>query len=64
MSVLASKVVRDSGASSTLVFQCLYRQSYEGGENGDGEEGSVISGGGKRMEIAWPLGCRLLGFVE
>ena len=35
-----------------LVFQ------YEGGEKGDGEEGSEISGGGKRVDIAWPLVCR------
>ena len=40
-----------------LALQCIYGCS-EGGENGDGEEGSEISGGGKRVEIAWPLLCR------
>ena len=39
-----------------LAPQCIYERSDEGGENGDGEEGSEISGGGKRVEIAWPLG--------
>ena len=36
----------------------IYEYSNEGGENGDGEEESEIPGGGKRMEIAWPLVCR------
>ena len=31
-----------------LALQCICECSYEGGENGDGEEGSEISGGGKR----------------
>ena len=38
-----------------LAFQCIYGPSDEGGENGDGEEGSEISGRGKRVEIACPL---------
>ena len=37
--------------------------SDEGSENRDGEEGSEILGGGKRVEIDWPLVCRLFGFV-
>ena len=36
-----------------LTLQCLYGRSDEGGENGDGEEKSEISGKGKRGEIAW-----------
>ena len=43
MSVLGSIVVRDMGVSWT---------QHDGGENEDGEEGSEISGGGKRVEIA------------
>ena len=34
-------------------LQCIYGYSDEGGENGDGEEGSGISGGGKIVEIVW-----------
>ena len=41
------------------IFGC----SEEGGENGDGKERNEISGGGKRVEIVWPLVCRGLGFV-
>ena len=41
-----------------LAFKCIYRRSDEGGENGDGKEGSEISGGGEIVEIAWPLVCR------
>ena len=32
--------------------------SDERGENGDGEEGSEVSRGLKRVETAWPLLCR------
>ena len=32
-------------------------RSNEGVENGDGEEASEISRGGKRVEIGWPLVC-------
>ena len=35
-----------------LALQCIYRRSDEGSENGDGEEGSEISAGWERMEIA------------
>ena len=38
-----------------LAFQCIYEYSDERGGNGDLEEGREISGGGKRVEIAWPL---------
>ena len=38
-----------------LALECIYGCNYEGVENGDGEEGSEISIGGKRVEIAWPL---------
>ena len=41
-----------------LDLQCIYGRSDEGGENGDGEEGSEILEGGKRVEIAWPIVCR------
>ena len=37
-----------------LAFLCIYGHS-NGVENGDGEEGSEILRGGKRVEIAWPL---------
>ena len=37
-----------------LALQCIYGRSDEG-ENGDGMEGSEISGGGKRVEIVCPL---------
>ena len=42
-----------------LALQCIYGCSDEGGENGDVEEGSEISGGGKRdslsssMQMTW-----------
>ena len=39
----------------SLAVQCIYGWSDEGSENGDGEEGSDLPGGGKRVEIAWPL---------
>ena len=32
-------------------------RSDEGGEIWDGKEGSEISGGGKRVKIAWPFVC-------
>ena len=35
-----------------LALHCIYGCSDEGGENEDGEEGSEISGVGKRVEIA------------
>ena len=41
-----------------LALQCIYGHSDEGSENGDGEEGSEISGGGKRVAIAWRLVCK------
>ena len=41
---------------------CIYGCS-DGGKNGDGEEGSEISGGGKRGEIAWLFVCQRLVFV-
>ena len=41
-----------------LALQCIYRCSDKGSENGDGEEMSDIPGGGKIVEIAWPLVCR------
>ena len=41
-----------------LAYQCINRYSDASGENGDGEEGNEISGGGKRVKIACPLVCR------
>ena len=41
-----------------LTLQCIYGRSAEGGKNEDGEEGSEISRGRKRVEIARPLVCR------
>ena len=41
-----------------LALQCIYERRDEGGENGDGEEGSEISGVRKGVETAWPLICR------
>ena len=38
-----------------LPLQCIYGPEAE---NGDGEDGSEISEGGKRVEITWPLVCR------
>ena len=35
-----------------LALQCIYGDSDEGVENGDGEEGRDISRGEKRVEIA------------
>ena len=45
----------DSGVRQGV--SCLLG-SDEGGENGDGKEGSEISGEGKRVKIAWSLVCR------
>ena len=41
-----------------LALQFIYGHSDEGDENGDGEEGSEISGGGKKVQITYPLVCR------
>ena len=46
-----------------MAFQCIYRCSDERGENWDGEEGSGISEGEERANIAWSLVCRALRFV-
>ena len=35
-----------------VAFQCIYGCNDEGCENGDGGEGSEISGGTKRVDIA------------
>ena len=46
------------------MFSCLfnvYGCSNKGGENGDRKENNEISGGGKRVKIAWPLVCRKVG---
>ena len=60
------------GESECLRIDCAARQSciispllcsYEGGEKGDRKEGNEISGGGRRVEIVWPLVCRCLGSV-
>ena len=40
-----------------LALQYIYGHS-DGGENDNGEEGSEVLGGGKKVEIAWPLVCR------
>ena len=40
-----------------LAIQCIYGWSDEGGEDGNGKEGSEIPGGWERVEIAWPFGC-------
>ena len=44
-----------------IIIICGFR--YKRGEYGDGENGSEISGGGERVEIAWLFVCRLLGFM-
>ena len=47
-----------------LAFQCIHGCSDEGGENGDGEEGSgvrFLEEG--RLEIDCPLVCNLLRFT-
>ena len=45
-----------------LAFQCIYGCS-DGGKNGEGKEGSEISGGGKRVKVDLLLVCRWLGFL-
>ena len=50
--------VRQVCIMSPFSFLCIYGWSDEGGENGDGEEGSEIPGGYERVKIAWPLVCR------
>ena len=35
-----------------LAVQCIYGWSNEGGEDGDGKEGSELPGGWERVEIA------------
>ena len=45
------------GCIVSLSVQCLYGRSDEGGEDGDEEEGSELSGGWERVEIAWPFVC-------
>ena len=42
----------------SLAFQRVYRCSDERSNNEDGEDESEISGGGKKMKIAWPNVCR------
>ena len=41
-----------------LAVQCIYGCSDEGGEDGDGKEGSEIYGVWEKVEIAWSLVCR------
>ena len=36
----------------------IYGRSEKEDEDGDGEEGSDISGGRERVETAWPLVCK------
>ena len=36
-------------------FNTVYGCSHESDENGDGEDGSKISGGEEKVEIIWPL---------
>ena len=47
-----SSGVRQVCIISPWLFNCIYGRSDEGIGNGDGEEGSEISSGGKRVEIA------------
>ena len=42
-------------------LKCVYGCSDERGENGDGEDGSEISRGGEKGQIAWSLVYRRLG---
>ena len=39
----------------SLTIQCIYGWSDEGGEDGDGKEGSELPGGWERVEIVWPF---------
>ena len=41
-----------------LAIQCIYGCSDEGGENGDGKEGSEINGREESIDITCPLVCR------
>ena len=41
-----------------LAAQSIYGRIDEGGEDRDGKEGSELTGGWERVEIAWPLVCR------
>ena len=50
-----SIVVCDKVVSSSLGFSM---DAVMRGENGDGEDGSKISGGGDRVEITLPVVCR------
>ena len=43
---------------SSLLFNVYMDTGMNEVKMGMGEEGSEISGGGKRVEIAWPLVCR------
>ena len=45
-----------------IAVKCIYGWR-DGGEDGDGKEGSELSGGWERVEIAWPLVCRSLGYI-
>ena len=42
----------------SLAVQCIYGWSDEGGEDGDGKEGSELPGEWERVKIAWSLVCR------
>ena len=46
----------DSGVRHVpLAVQCIYGWSNEGGEDGDGKEGSELPGEWERVEIPCPL---------
>ena len=45
-------------AASPLGFQCIYECSDQRSVNGDGEDGSEISGGGERVNITCLLVSR------
>ena len=38
----------------SLAVQCIHGWS-DGGEDGNGKEGSELPGGWERVDIAWPL---------
>ena len=42
---------------SSCLFN-VYRWNNEGGEDEGRKEGSELSGGWERVEIAWPLVCK------
>ena len=46
-----------------LALKYIIGCSDEGVENGDGEEGSEISRGGKRVDIPWLLFLHMTRFV-